>query len=371
MCRLQAKRRPVGASRAQPVASGGVSGVSVTAFGSYLPGAPIAAAPADTDGDKGGQPAPLLRPPAARHHVAAGESAADMVRGAAQPMFDRLGLEPNANVDVIITNTLLPDTPITGCGAAAAQQLGCTPGWIIDLHNGGCGSFPYMLRLAEAILDGGSARSALLCNVQNIAGQMFMQPMARTLPQSAVPGDGCGVAYVVSGGESPVLGVQTRNTPEHAADMRLWLADGRRYWEAGAGEMTVQFDELKSAEIIERGNRLVPELVSELCERIDVRPGDIDVLVTNQPNRLFLRNWRRALGIDPRRHLDTFDRFGNLYGAGVPVTLDHAVRAGDVRDGDLVVCAGFAHAGDFAAAAALRWRGSVVAGRPAPRALAL
>jgi 3-oxoacyl-[acyl-carrier-protein] synthase-3 len=343
-----------------------MSGVSVIAFGSYLPGAPIAVEQLEIDGDADSKGiAPLLRPPTTRHHVARGERAAEMVERAARPMFDRLGLEPSTSVDLIITNTLLPDTPITGCGAEAAQRLGCAPEWIVDLHNGGCGSFPYMLRLAEAILASGSARSALLCNTQNIAGQMFMQPKTRRLRQSSGPGDGCGVAYVVAGDASPVLGVHTHNRPSDADDMRLWMADGRRYWEPGESEMTVQFDEQKTREIIERGNRLVPAVVAELCERIDVRPSDIDVLVTNQPNRLFLRTWRRALGIDSERHLDTFDRFGNLYGAAVPVTLDHALRAGDIRGGDLVVCAGFAHAGDFAAAAALRWQTAAPGGERA------
>ncbi len=329
-----------------------VTGVSVIGFGSYLPGAPIridqlAAGEAPTL-------APLLRPPTTRHHVARGERAADMVRRAAHPMLASLGVEPD-DIDVIVTNTLLPDTPITGCGAEVAQRLGCAPDWIIDLHNGGCGSFPYMLQLAATILAAGSARSALLGNVQNIAGQMFMQPETRTLPQSAVPGDGCGVAYVVRGDASPLLGTHTRNIPGYAADMRVAIADGRRYWEPGGAELVVGFDKSKAAEIVARGNALVPEIVSELCDRIEIRPSDIDILVTNQPNRLFLRNWQRALGVDPRCHLDTFDRFGNLYGAGVPVTLDHAVRAGAVHEGDLVVCAGFAHAGDFASAAALRW----------------
>jgi 3-oxoacyl-[acyl-carrier-protein] synthase-3 len=41
--------------------------------------------------------------------------------------------------------------------------------------------------------------------------------------------------------------------------------------------------------------------------------------------------------------------------ATVAVTLDDALRRGAVRAGDLVVVAGFAHAGDFSAAAAFRW----------------
>jgi 3-oxoacyl-[acyl-carrier-protein] synthase-3 len=152
-----------------------------------------------------------------------------------------------------------------------------------------------------------------------------------------------------------VLAVETVNLPECAMDMGLALSDGRKYWEPGGSQMNIWFDPDKTAETLARGNGLVPEVVRRVCARIGAEPADIDVLITNQPNRIFLRNWRRALGIDPARHLDTFDRFGNLYGAGVPITLDHAVRAGRLRAGDLCVMAGFAHAGDFAAAAALRW----------------
>lgn len=99
-------------------------------------------------------------------------------------------------------------------------------------------------------------------------------------------------------------------------------------------------------------------MISDLCGRLGVATADIDVLVTNQPNRTFLRNWREALQLPPERHLNTFDQYGNLFGAAIPITLDHAIRAGQVKDGDLVVLGGFAHAGDFAGAAAIRWQGT-------------
>ncbi|WP_329304447.1 hypothetical protein OG410_39015 [Streptomyces sp. NBC_00659] len=37
--------------------------------------------------------------------------------------------------------------------------------------------------------------------------------------------------------------------------------------------------------------------------------------------------------------------------------MDHAITSGRVKDGDLVVLGGFAHAGDFAGAAVVRWSG--------------
>lgn len=59
----------------------------------------------------------------------------------------------------------------------------------------------------------------------------------------------------------------------------------------------------------------------------------------------------------PERHPDTFDECGNLFGVGIPMTLDAAITDGRIQSGDVVMMSAFAHAGDFAGAAALRWSG--------------
>ncbi|MFF3405276.1 3-oxoacyl-ACP synthase III family protein [Streptomyces sp. NPDC002742] len=331
--------------------------VGIVDFGSYLP-ENVVGPEFFHDPDAPVDPlagAPLFKVPATRHHVAPDERASDMIAKAAEPLFERLGRKPRA--DVFLTNVLLPDEPFMGVGAQAAHRLGINPEWVVDLHNGGCASFVYMMQLAQKIMADGSARTALIANVQNTAGQMFAQSEVRKHPHAAVPGDGCGVAYLEAGGGSPILGIRKRSTPEYSVDLGLSAPDGRKYWEPGTGQTDIWFDNGKQAQILGRGNTLVPELVRELCWDLGEEPSGIDVLVTNQPNRIFLKNWRRALDLDEKRHFDTFDRFGNLYGAAVPVTLDQAARAGGLRDGDLIVMSGFAHAGDFAAAAAVRWNG--------------
>ncbi|MFB7337525.1 3-oxoacyl-[acyl-carrier-protein] synthase III C-terminal domain-containing protein [Streptomyces adustus] len=65
----------------------------------------------------------------------------------------------------------------------------------------------------------------------------------------------------------------------------------------------------------------------------------------------------RDPGLPPNGTLDTFEDYGNLFGAAIPVTLDRATRSRQVEDGALVVLGGFAHAGDFAGAVAVRWHG--------------
>lgn len=299
----------------------------------------------------------MFKAPKFRRHVAPGETPADMAERAVAPILDRHGRDVLRGIDILIVHTQLPDIGIVGSGGDVAARLGIAPEWLIDLHNGGCASFVYGMKLARQILLSSDARSALVVTIQNVAGQVFTQEQVRGKAQAAIPGDGAGAGLLVKSGDSPILDIETRHLPEFAGQMTVIADPPRRYWEAGSGEMHVGFTESKIAKVLQRGNRLVPEVASAVCGRIGVPTQDLDLLVTNQPNRAFLRNWRDALQLPQERHPDTFDDCGNLFGAGIPVTFDRAVDEGRVPAGSVVMLAGFAHAGDFAGAAALRWGG--------------
>jgi 3-oxoacyl-[acyl-carrier-protein] synthase-3 len=179
----------------------------------------------------------------------------------------------------------------------------------------------------------------------------------RRKAQSSVPGDGAAVGLVTLSDESPILDIECRTYGEYAGDMTLAPDPPRKWWAAGPGEMCIGFTETKISKVLARGNRQVPEVALAVCDRIGLSSKDIDLLVTNQPNRVFLRNWREALEIPEERHRDTFDECGNLFGAGIPVNLDRAISEGQLDAGDVIMMAAFAHAGDFAGAAAVRWGG--------------
>ncbi|KUN88893.1 3-oxoacyl-ACP synthase [Streptomyces bungoensis] len=336
-----------------------MTAVSLTDVAGYLPGDPVPAEfyteyPGAEDKLRGH---PMFRVPPFRHHVAPDETNADMVERAVQPLIERHGRAAIQNVDVLLVHSQLPDLPFVGAGTEVARRLGLRPEWLVDVANAGCASFVHMLKLARHLLTTTDARTALICNAQSAAGQWFTQSEVRRLAQAAIPGDGCGVGYVTRSAGSPVLDVETRHIGDYAGDMRVAVDDGRKYWEPGESQLRIGFTDSSVAKVLARGNRLVPEVVTDLCGRLGVATGDIDVLITNQPNRTFLRNWREALQLPAERHLNTFDQYGNLFGAAIPVTLDRAIRSGEVKDGDLVVLGGFAHAGDFAGAAAVRWHG--------------
>jgi 3-oxoacyl-[acyl-carrier-protein] synthase-3 len=278
-----------------------------------------------------------------------------MIERATRRLLARLALDPVRDVDVLFTNVALPDQAFTGCGAEVAHRIGARPRWVIDLHNTGCVAFVYMLELAKVLLATGSGGGALLCNVQNAAGRVFADPRVRALSQAPVPGDGCGVGYAALSEKCPILSVVHECHAEFASDMVAVADDGRRYWEPGNSPITIGFTERRVASIIDRGNRVVPEVVKKACAEAGITTRDIKLLITNQPNPIFLRNWREALELPEERHHDTFDAYGNLFGAGIPINLEDALQKHKLEKGDFLALGGFSHAGDYAAAAIVRW----------------
>ncbi len=300
---------------------------------------------------------PMFAPPEYRHHAAIDESNVDMIERATAGLVARHGPEVLEDVDVLLTHSQMPDLPIIGAGGEVAHRLGMTPQWIIDVHNSGCASFVYMLSLARQLLCSGAGRTALIATAANAAGKVFEQEQVRKLAQASVPGDGAAVGLVTLSDTSPILDTESRFFGQHAVDMTLETDPPRRWWQAGPGEGHVGFNEAKIIKVLSRGNRQVPGVVHAVCDRIGVKPKDLDLLVTNQPNRLLLRNWAEALELPPERHRDTFHQCGNLFAVGIPVNFEAAINDGQIKAGDVVMMAGFANAGDFAGAAAIRWGG--------------
>ena len=299
----------------------------------------------------------MFRAPKFRHHVAEDETAIDMVERATAGLIERHGQDTVANVDVLITHTQLPDMLFYGGGGGMAHRLGMKPNWVLDLHNGGCAAFVLGLQVARQLLASGAGETALIAVAQNTAGKIFNQPTVRRKAQASVPGDGAAVGLLTVSDRSPILDVECRTYGQYAGEMTIAVDPPRKFWQPGPGELHVGFTESKITKVLARGNRQVPEVSYAVCDRIGVQPKDLDLLVTNQPNRVFLRNWREALELPKERHVDTFDECGNLFAAGIPVNLDRAISDGQLKKGDVVMMAAFAHAGDFAGAAAVRWGG--------------
>jgi 3-oxoacyl-[acyl-carrier-protein] synthase III len=98
----------------------------------------------------------------------------------------------------------------------------------------------------------------------------------------------------------------------------------------------------------------VPPILSDLLKRVGLTPEDVDHFVPHQPNGVMLAELVEACGLQGANTVRTLERFGNAGSASVPIGLDEVNRSGALRDGDLVLLAGFG-GGMNVGAALLRW----------------
>jgi 3-oxoacyl-[acyl-carrier-protein] synthase-3 len=289
-----------------------------------------------------------------RRHLKRDELASDYFAVAIKNLMTRLNLDPAKDIDLILTNVSLPDEAFTGCGAVVSKKTGAHAKYIIDIHNTGCVSFLYLLDIANTYMAAKKINSAVICLAQTAAGRIFGQEDTRQLAQAAIPGDGFAVAYVTSSDERPVLSMEFESYPENSEDMRGNTGD-KKWWEARNETGSIDFNENKTAMIVARGNKAVPGMIKKVCANLDMKTTDINYLITNQPNLNFLRNWREATQLTKEQHLDTFNKYANLFGAGIPVTLAESIKNKTIKPGDMVCLAGFSHACDYSAGALIRW----------------
>jgi len=288
-----------------------------------------------------------------RRHIEEKEQSIDYFSKATNNLLKRN--ETNANeIDMILTNVSVPDHIFTGSGAMLNKRIGGKAKWIFDLHNTGCVSFLYMIEVAKSFMISHNVQKVLICTGQTAGGRIFSKESNRNLPQSAIPGDGFAVALIENSEGHEVLTTVQEVFPENSEDMKANYS-GKNHWEARVEVGNLEFPEEKISQIIGRGNKLVPKMIYQALKEANLKVTELDYLITNQPNYLFLRNWREAVLLPEERHLNTFSKYSNLFGAGIPVTLAEANKEGKFKKGDLICLAGFSHAGDYAAASLVRW----------------
>jgi 3-oxoacyl-[acyl-carrier-protein] synthase-3 len=96
------------------------------------------------------------------------------------------------------------------------------------------------------------------------------------------------------------------------------------------------------------------DAVSRACRDAGVSPSELALLVPHQSNRRMLEAAIDELGLPEGRVAISVDRYGNTAAASIPLTLDEAVRAGRIGDGELVCLVGYG-GGLQSAACVVRW----------------
>lgn len=284
-----------------------------------------------------------------RRYAAPDEATSDMAVHAARAALEQAGIGAD-RIDYLIVATTTPDSAVPPVATLAQKALGAHRAACFDL-NIGCSAFVHALTVAQALLALRPGAHALVVGADTWS--RFTDPQDRST--AVLLGDAAGA--VVLGPVPEPYGILGHDLLGHGADAPLLVieAGGSRRPASHAtvdeGGHTLR---MNGRGVIEFVMTHVPPSIKEALGAAGVSQEEVRHLVPHQANGALLGQLAAAAGLEGATLHTTLERYGNSGAASIPVTLDHAHRAGSLADGDLVVLSGFG-GGMAVGTALLRW----------------
>ncbi len=278
----------------------------------------------------------------ARHYVDDGVNASDLALQACLKALEAAGRQV-ADIDLIIVATSTPDMVFPSTAsilqrkltetAAAQGQRGAAGGAAFDVQ-AVCSGFIYALTVADAMIQTGAAQRALV-----VGAEVFSRILDFNDRTTCVLfGDGAGAVVleaVAHEGDGPAV---------LASDIH---ADGRH-----TGILcvpgTVSGGQILGDPLLKMDGQAVFKLAVGLLEdaaratlvKAGKKEADIDWLIPHQANIRIMQSTARKLKLPMDKVVVTVQDHGNTSAASIPLALDHGVRAGQVRPGQLLMLEG-------------------------------
>ncbi|OLZ61281.1 3-oxoacyl-ACP synthase [Streptomyces sp. IMTB 2501] len=295
-----------------------------------------------------------------RRRAAGSEATSDLAARAGAQALAQAGIQPE-QVAYVVVATSTPDHPQPATASIVQDLLGARNAAAFDV-NAVCAGFTFALSVGEGLLRRGTNEIAPYALI--IGADIYSRILDYTDRRTCILfGDGAGA--VVLGPVAPALGlIDTQLTTRgdahdlikvpaggsrHPASYETLRAGGHFFTMNGRGVRQFVHDEL-------------PGIIATLLYRSGTPLASVRHLVPHQANGVMLADLWPDLGlVNAELHL-ALQRHGNTGAASVPITLDHANRAGKLREGETVVLTAFG-GGMSVGTTVLRWAATAARAR--------
>ncbi|MFN3829164.1 MAG: beta-ketoacyl-ACP synthase III [Tepidimonas ignava] len=278
----------------------------------------------------------------ARHFAADGEMASDLALQASLRALAAAGRQPH-EVDLIVVATSTPDMVFPSTATilqrklheAALAQGGQGPiGAAAFDVQAVCTGFIYALTVADALIRAGTARCALV-----VGAEVFSRILNFDDRTTCVLfGDGAG-AVVLEATEHDGSGPGVLATDIHADGRHTGIlcVPGTVAGGQVLGDPLLRMD---GQAVFKLAVGVLEETARATLAKAGMTEADLDWLVPHQANIRIMQSTARKLKLPMERVVVTVDQHGNTSAASIPLALDHAVRAGRIQPGQLLMLEG-------------------------------
>jgi 3-oxoacyl-[acyl-carrier-protein] synthase III len=256
-----------------------------------------------------------------------------------------------ADIDLIITATITPDTQLPSAACHLQAKLGALNAAAFDV-SAACSGFVYASNIAWQFVRSGQYKNVLVVGAECLTRVTNYEDRSSCI----LFGDGAGAAvFTVSPDAKSDILYGMMGADGRGAEIMTIPAGGSR---KPASHETVDAKEhfmvIQGRETYKFAVQKMADLIKEGLDALGLAPADVRWIIPHQVNTRILESASERLGIPMEDMFINIDRIGNTSAASVPIALDEANRKGLLKRGDLVVFVAFG-GGLTRASMILRW----------------
>lgn len=264
-----------------------------------------------------------------RRHIAAdGELTSDIATAAARRALDAARMDASA-IDLIVLATTTPDRTFPATATAVQAKLGINKGAAFDVQ-AVCSGFLFALATADSMLKQGLFNRALVIGAETFTRIIDWSDRGTCV----LFGDGGG-AVVLEAQEwdgAADAGIITHHIRTDGTKSDLLYVDG-----GVSSTGTIGHVRMEGNRVFKHAVANISAAIEAVLEETGLTSADIDWFVPHQANKRILDGVAKKLDIPEEKVVITVDQHANTSAASIPLALDHAVRTGRAKPGDLIL----------------------------------
>ena len=264
----------------------------------------------------------------ARHFAADDQGCSDLATEAARKALDAAGLSAS-DIDLIIVGTSTPDMVFPSVATMVQNKLGTAGCPAFDVQ-AVCSGFIYALTVADAMIQTGSAKRALV-----IGAEVFSRILDfKDRTTWVLFGDGAG-AVVLEASERP--GILATDLHADGKYKDILCVPGHVNRGGILGDPVLKMD---GQAVFKLAVGVLEDTARASLSKANLTESDIDWLIPHQANIRIMQSTAKKLKMSADKVVVTVDQHGNTSAASIPLALDTAVRDGRIQRGQILMLEG-------------------------------
>ena len=279
-------------------------------------------------------------------HLAKEETTASMSTEAARRAMENAGVTAE-EIDLIIVGTVSADHVTPACACEVQAAIGAGGAVAFDI-NAACSGFMFALNIANAYLQIGVYKTALIIGAETLSKIMDWGDRSTCV----LFGDGAGAAVVRADDRAGLLAFDQGSDGVKGSVLTCVNRSNNNPLIETSKELG--YVHMDGQEVYKFAVTSVPASLQKTIEAAGLTIADIDYFALHQANIRILQAVAKRLKVSEDKFPISLDHCGNISAASVPILLDEMNREGLLKPGMKIAMSGFG-GGLTWASAVLEW----------------